>query len=97
MKCFSPLSLKDYLQNFSNLKMEIMAYEGPLISTEELSIFVRPPPKKSSLGVDKVYMINLERRADRRMKMDLCLSELGIDYEWVKAVDGKKVGHKYFV
>jgi hypothetical protein len=27
----------------------------------------------------------------RRKKMDACFTELGIDYEWVKAVDGKKV------
>jgi collagen beta-1,O-galactosyltransferase len=41
--------------------------------------------------VDNVYMINLERRPDRRTKMDTCLNELGIKYQWVKAVDGKKV------
>ena len=68
-----------------------MAYEDPLPVTPELSDYVLSPPTKDNLGVDNVYMINLERRPDRRTKMDTCLNELGIKYQWVKAVDGKKV------
>ena len=36
-------------------------------------------------------MINLERRSDRRLKMEKCFAELGIQYEIIKAVDGKYV------
>jgi collagen beta-1,O-galactosyltransferase len=83
--------LKEDFLNFSNLKLQIMAYEDPLPVTPELSDYVLSPPTKDNLGVDNVYMINLERRPDRRTKMDTCLNELGIKYQWVKAVDGKKV------
>ena len=69
----------------------MIAYEGVLNYAEELSDFVPAPPKKDKLGFDEVYMINLERRPDRRFKMDACFTELGVDYRWFKAVDGKKV------
>ena len=69
----------------------MIAYEGVLNYAKELSDFVPAPPKKDKLGFDEVYMINLERRPDRRLKMDACFTELGVDYRWFKAVDGKKV------
>lgn len=37
----------------------------------------------------QVYMINLKRRPDRRKKMEECFEEIGIDYQYVEAVDGK--------
>ncbi len=43
----------------------------------------------SLLGFDQIYMINLERRPDRRSKMFDCLEELGMKFKWVPAVDGK--------
>lgn len=36
-------------------------------------------------------MINLERRPDRRIMMEKALGELGIEYKYVPAVDGKYV------
>ena len=41
------------------------------------------------LNIDKVYLINLDRRLDRRRKMEAALDELGIEYERISAVDGK--------
>ena len=43
----------------------------------------------SLLGFDQIYMINLDRRPDRRFKMISCFEELGIKFKWVPAVDGK--------
>ena len=37
----------------------------------------------------QVYMINLKRRPDRYDKMVRCFEELGIDFKYVEAVDGK--------
>lgn len=37
----------------------------------------------------QIYLINLERRPDRREKMLACLKELGISAIIVDAVDGK--------
>jgi collagen beta-1,O-galactosyltransferase len=83
--------LEDDLANFSNLKLKILAYEESLPFLREFSGFLMPPPPKDKLGVDEVYLINLARREDRRKKMEGCFSVLGIDHEWVKAVDGKLV------
>ena len=49
----------------------------------------------SLLGFDQIYMINLERRPDRRFKMRGCFEELGIQYKYVPAVDGKWVDSKF--
>lgn len=49
------------------------------------------PNKRFSnkLGFDEVYMINLKRRPDRYEYMDQALKELGIDYKYFEAVDGR--------
>lgn len=39
----------------------------------------------------QIYLINLERRPDRREKMEYCFRELGIKAKLVPAVDGKWV------
>lgn len=46
-------------------------------------------PDKDTLGMDKIYMINLERRPERRDRMTNCFQELGIEVEITSAVDGK--------
>lgn len=48
-------------------------------------------PSKSTLGFDKIYMINLERRPERRARMEQCFEELGILAETINAVDGRFV------
>ena len=68
----------------------MLAYMPSLPAINQLSSFVQPQPKKDALGVDNIYLINLERRPDRKKKMDNCFNELGIEYEWIKAVDGKR-------
>ena len=48
-------------------------------------------PEKDSLGFDKIYMINLARRPERRERMEQCFQELGILAEPIDAVDGRFV------
>lgn len=62
-------------------------YHGLAVS-ELLAPFV-PPPQRDTLGLDKIFMINLQRRADRREKMRQCFSELGLEATEVQAVDGR--------
>ncbi|VDK86283.1 unnamed protein product [Litomosoides sigmodontis] len=45
-------------------------------------------PKPSLFGVDKIYVINLERRNDRKVKMMELLKLMGFEYTWWKATDG---------
>ncbi|CAG0914322.1 unnamed protein product [Notodromas monacha] len=46
-------------------------------------------------GIDKTYMINLLKRVERRDRMDYCFRELGIEYEWIEAVDGSTLTSEY--
>ena len=48
-------------------------------------------PKKSKLGFDEIFMVNLERRPDRYERMKYNFDQLGIDYKWVPAMDGRKI------
>ncbi|XP_052789249.1 glycosyltransferase 25 family member-like isoform X2 [Mya arenaria] len=50
---------------------------------------------KDRLGFDKVYMVNLERRSERRTRMMHVFDVLGIEAEWVPAVDGKLLNDTY--
>lgn len=43
------------------------------------------------MGLDKVFVINLARRKERRNRMLYCLNELGLDATFFEAVDGRLV------
>ena len=77
-------SLADDEPNLVNLKTLMFAY-----GHAHAQIAPASPNFKDTLGVDQVYLINLERRPDRLANMHAIFNELGIDYQWVKAVDGK--------
>ncbi|CAL8281083.1 unnamed protein product [Lota lota] len=47
------------------------------------------PPKTGRLGFNKVFLINLKRRSDRRERMLSTLNVLGVDITVTEAVDGK--------
>lgn len=48
-------------------------------------------PEKSKLSLDRIFMINLKRRPERREKMEQLFAELGIEAEYFEAVDGKEL------
>ncbi len=79
-------SLQDDLVNLSNLKIEMYAYGHrlPYLDTP----FQKE--KKTKFDSDNVYLINLDRRTDRRSNMEMIFGELGVDYERLPAVDGKR-------
>ena len=52
-------------------------------------------PKKSKLGFDEIFMVNLERRPDRYERMKYNFDQLGIDYKWVPAMDGRKITEEF--
>ena len=51
--------------------------------------------KKTKMGFDEIYVVNLERRADRRETIESTLNDLGLSYKMTKAVDGKKIDPKF--
>lgn len=79
---------RDY-QQLVNVKLETIADgQGPINVLPLLDEFISIP-EKDQLGFDAIYMINLKRRPERRIRMQACFNELGIDAETVDAVDGK--------
>ena len=44
---------------------------------------------KTKLGFDQIFVINLERRKDRRDRIESALDDLNLAYKVIKAVDAK--------
>ena len=51
--------------------------------------------RKTKMGFDEIYVVNLERRADRRETIESTLNDLGLSYKMTEAVDGKKIDPKF--
>jgi collagen beta-1,O-galactosyltransferase len=83
-----PLS-KDFDQ-LTNTKISIINHFQEVHILPELQKYVEYPIK-SKLTFDEIYMINLKRRPERRKKMKASFKELGIDFKYIEAVDGKKL------
>ncbi|KAM4021454.1 procollagen galactosyltransferase 2 isoform 2-T2 [Anomaloglossus baeobatrachus] len=79
-------TLDDDVESFTHVLTEAMIDRPPL----EISRYVHVPPKQpDKLGFDEVFMINLKRRQDRRVRMLRSLYELQIQAKTFDAVDGK--------
>ncbi|KAK7094496.1 procollagen galactosyltransferase 1-like [Littorina saxatilis] len=82
-------SLKDEKEQFDYVRLEANVFGQPLPHSPHISFIPELP--KNKLGFDQVYMINLERRPDRRERMVNAFEILGIDAKLVPAVDGKNL------
>lgn len=80
--------LETDVQQLINTKIEILNDGLPLIVDELLKPYVKMP-EKDTLGFDKIFMINLRRRPDRRERMVRCFEELGLEVIVMDAVDGR--------
>lgn len=79
-------TLEDDIEGFAHVLTEAMIDRPPL----ETSRYVYVPPKlPDKMGFDEVFMINLKRRQDRRVRMLRSLYELQIQVKIFDAVDGK--------
>ncbi|XP_073955723.1 glycosyltransferase 25 family member [Choristoneura fumiferana] len=73
-----------------NVKLEAISRHHPLPLLPSLEQYVEYPDKWK-FNCDEIFMINLERRKQRRELMELSFDELGIDATLVKAVDGRNL------
>lgn len=80
---------KDF-QQVMNTKLFIINYMDEIILQPSMAQFISYP-EKTKLSFDEIYMINLERRTERREKMDKSFMELGLDYTYFAAIDGKSL------
>ncbi|CAH1972786.1 unnamed protein product [Acanthoscelides obtectus] len=84
----------DY-ERLVNTKMAVLHEYEPLFVNSILKPYVRPLPKKDTLVFDKIYMINLKRRHERRKRMLTCFDELGLEVDLVDAVDGQALNESF--
>ncbi|XP_045464720.1 glycosyltransferase 25 family member isoform X1 [Harmonia axyridis] len=77
-------------EQVTNIKMEILTYEENLLVSKVLKKYVKFP-SKDLMGFDRIFMINLLRRPERRRRMVQCFDELGLDVTIIDAVDGREL------
>lgn len=89
----TPLEQNDALtvdyDHLLNLKLDVLSDAEPLYVNDLLAAYASKPPKKDTLGFDRIFMINLKRRPERRKRMMACFDLLGLDVTTLDAVDGK--------
>ncbi|MCJ8746058.1 hypothetical protein PDJAM_G00137530 [Pangasius djambal] len=79
-------TFQDEADSFLHAVLEVNVRHPPV----EPSRYLRPPVRQpDKMGFDEVFMINLQRRSDRRDRMLRALRVQGIDCKIVAAVDGK--------
>lgn len=84
---------KDHLQ-LTNLKIMILNNDETIDADPALERFVTYP-EPDSMTFDRIFMINLLRRPERRIKMERSYKELGLDVKHVAAIDGKNLTQEY--
>lgn len=80
----------------ANLKIIILNdLESGMIDVErEFERFVKYPVA-DTMSVDRIFMINLVRRPERRVKMERAFKEIGLEVEHMPAIDGKTLTEEY--
>lgn len=88
---------KDYHQMI-NVKVSILNdfNFNYLNLPRELNQFVHYPIA-NTLTLDKIYMINLERRPERRLKMEQSFREIGLLVEHIPAFDGQTITDEFLL
>ncbi|GFS64159.1 glycosyltransferase 25 family member [Trichonephila inaurata madagascariensis] len=87
-------TLQDDREQLQNLKVEMMVEYPQIYISPSLQHFVPKKPEDTA-GFDQAYLINLERRPERRERMLNTLSEMGIQAHILKAVDGKALNDSF--
>jgi len=77
--------------------MEVTARHDPITVNSLFSEYVEESPEKTKLGLDNVYLINLERRPDRYSRMKYNLDLIRAHFQLVPAVDGKLINDEYLL
>uniref|UniRef100_T1PAU5 Glycosyl transferase n=1 Tax=Musca domestica TaxID=7370 RepID=T1PAU5_MUSDO len=81
---------QDYKQ-LQNIKTNIIHDLGQVAEVKDYLKPYERKEEKDKLSLDHIYMINLERRPERREKMLKLFEALNLDVEYFPAVDGKRL------
>uniref|UniRef100_A0AAQ5XUI0 procollagen galactosyltransferase n=1 Tax=Amphiprion ocellaris TaxID=80972 RepID=A0AAQ5XUI0_AMPOC len=79
-------TLQDETDSFLHSLLEVNVRNAPVMPSKHIRVPRKQPDK---LGFDEVFMINLQRRTDRRERMLRTLYEQEIACKVIAAVDGK--------
>jgi len=79
------------MYNRTNIYAYFVVDNDPLKISSTLLNFDLPNVPMDNMGLDKVFVINLVRRTERRNRMLYCLNELGLNATFVEATDGRLV------
>ncbi|XP_060710887.1 procollagen galactosyltransferase 1 isoform X1 [Hemiscyllium ocellatum] len=79
-------TMQDEMDSFTHVHLEIMVNHPPMEPSKYLSVAPKYPNK---MGFDEIFLINLKRRPDRRMRMLNSLHEQEIACKVIDAVDGR--------
>ncbi|KAL6103085.1 colgalt1 [Pungitius sinensis] len=79
-------TLQDEADSFLHSLLDVNVRNPPVMPSKYIRVPRKQPDK---LGFDEVFMINLQRRTDRRERMMRALYEQRIDCKVIAAVDGK--------
>lgn len=82
-------SLEMDISQLTNIKLEITVDNDPLQISSNLLDLDLPSAPIDNMGLDKVFVINLARRTERRNRMLYCLNELGLNATFIEATDGR--------
>ena len=91
---YIPDSIPDREASFSHLLIEHLlmgvnkTYNRPLPQSQNIDYATFSNKKKTRLGFDEIYVINLARREDRRDRIESTFEEMGVDFRIFEAVDG---------
>jgi len=89
--------LSEDLITLTNTLVQISVKSEPIIPDPIFKRFLPQPTTKGKVGLDEIYMINLDRRPDRKQRMDYNFHHLGLDYRHFAAVDGRVLGPEYLL
>ncbi|XP_055353599.1 LOW QUALITY PROTEIN: procollagen galactosyltransferase 1-like [Paramacrobiotus metropolitanus] len=80
----------DQTDGFRNLQLEVLVYREAIPQTKYITVEEEDP---DTLGFDHIYFINLDRRPDRKKRMQNSFQALNMEVERISAVDGEKLNH----
>ncbi|KAI9587920.1 glycosyltransferase 25 family member [Glossina fuscipes] len=86
-------SLSQDLKQLINIKTNIIHDFEEIKEVDDYLKKYEPRVEKDTMSLDHIYLINLERRPERRKKMLKLFEILGLEVEYFPAIDGKKLDH----
>lgn len=98
MPSIDKLDLNKQKQNLIDLQLECLIETNNIFDiSNNLEQFNYRNLDKIHSQINKIYVINLKRRKERRVYMELACETLNLECEFTEAVDGKLIDKQYLI